>query len=240
MRIDGMEREDGKMNVTWLGQAGLYIETGGMRILIDPYLSDSVGQTDPEKHRRMPVQDWMLELCPDVLVFTHDHLDHYDPWTAEHFLCRGKEMTVLGPGTCWQKARACGGGHNCVLFERGTEWTQRGVRFAAVPAVHSDPNAIGVLIEAEGLCLYVTGDTLYSPRILEQLPQQIDAVLLPVNGVGNNMNMEDAARFARSCAARLAVPVHWGLFDDLDPEEFAFEPKIIPQYGGTMKIGESV
>lgn len=228
------------MNVTWLGQAGLYIEVNGLRVLVDPYLSDSVGQVDPEKHRRMPVQDWMLELRADVLIFTHDHLDHYDPWSAEHFLRRGQDVTVLAPGTCWQKTRANGGGHNYVLFDRGTRWTERGVRFTAVPAIHSDPAAIGFLIEGDGLCVYITGDTLYGEKVLKALPERIDAVFLPVNGVGNNMNMTDAAQFARDCRAKLAVPIHWGLFDGLDPVEFEFESKIVPQYGGIIKIGASV
>lgn len=228
------------MRVTWLGQASLYIETAGLRIMIDPYFSDSVGEKEPDKHRRQPVDDWMLELVPDVLIFTHDHLDHYDPWSAAHIISRGSGMTVLGPGSCWQKARAHGGGHNYVLFEPGTRWTQERVRFTAVPAVHSDPNAIGILIEAEGCCVYVTGDTLYSCRVLDTLPEQIDAIFLPVNGVGNNMNMEDAAQFARDCGAKAAVPIHWGMFDEIDPRKFDFEPKIIPQYGGTIEIGENV
>lgn len=228
------------MKVTWLGQAGLYIEAAGLRVLVDPYLSDSVGQINPEKHRRMPVEAWMTQLSADVLVFTHDHLDHYDPQTVEGILQQRTGMTVLCPGTCWQKARACGGGHNYVLFERGTQWSQGGVRFAAVRAVHSDPNAIGVVIEAEETCIYITGDTLYSTSVLKELPNKIDAVFLPINGVGNNMNVEDAARFARDCGAKLAVPVHWGLFDEIDPEAFAFEPKIIPQYAGSIQIGENV
>jgi len=228
------------MKITWLGQAGLYVETDGLRVLIDPYLSDSVGQTDPAKHRRQPVEDWMLELRPRVLIFTHDHLDHYDPWTAACFLRRGGEMTVLGPGDCWKKARTHGGRHNYVLFESGTKWSQNGVCFTAVTAVHSDPQAIGVLIESEGLCLYVTGDTLYSSRVLECLPRQIDAVFLPINGAGNNMNAHDAAQFARDCGAKLAVPIHWGMFDEIDPAEFEFEPKRIPQYGESIEIGERV
>ena len=30
------------MKITWLGQAGLLFETEGMRIVVDPYLSNSV------------------------------------------------------------------------------------------------------------------------------------------------------------------------------------------------------
>ena len=228
------------VKVTWLGQAGLYIEADGLRILIDPYLSDSVGRMNPEKHRRMPAADWMWKLEPDVLSFTHEHLDHYDPDTVEPFLKGDRALTVLAPSSCWQKVRQYGGRHNYVQFDRGTQWTQDGVRFTAVKAVHSDPCAIGVLLQTEGKRLYITGDTLYHPEIFRDLPERVDAVFLPINGVGNNMNMEDAARFAKDCGAKLAVPIHWGMFDDLDPTKFTFEPQIIPQYGGSIQIGESV
>ena len=58
--------------------------------------------------------------------------------------------------------------------------------------------------------------------------QQIDVVFLPVNGVGNNMNMVDAKRFCEMTGARRAVPMHCGLFDSIDMNEFAFEPKAVP------------
>ncbi len=226
------------MKFTWLGQAGLYFEADGLRILIDPYLSDSVEKVNPKNFRRTAVNKAMLELKPDVLLFTHDHLDHYDPETAEVFLKGSGCMTVLAPGTCWNKARSCGGDHNYVLFDRGTQWTQAGVRFTAVPAVHSDANAIGVVIHAEGKNLYITGDTLYSASILSQLPQQVDAIFLPINGVGNNMNPVDAARFAADCDAKLAVPIHWGMFDEMDPNVFQFEPKLIPEIYTAMDLAE--
>ena len=35
------------MKLTWLGQAGLLFETDGKKILIDPYLSDSVVKVNP-------------------------------------------------------------------------------------------------------------------------------------------------------------------------------------------------
>ena len=228
------------MKVAWLGQNGLYIEVAGLRMMIDPYLSDSVGEKDSDKHRRQPVTDWMLGLMPDVIIFTHDHPDHYDPWSAGHLLRRSGAVTVLGPDSCWQKARTHKGDHNYVLMNAGTRWTQGGVRLTAVPAVHSDPAAIGILIEAEDRCLYVTGDTLYNSRVLNCLPKRIDAVFLPINGAGNNMNMVDAAQFARDCGANVAVPVHWGMFDALDPMDFDFEPKIIPKYGEMMEIGDNI
>ena len=52
---------------------------------------------------------------------------------------------------------------------------------------------------------------------------------LPVNGVGNNMNMVDAAAFAKKIGAKVVVPVHVGMFDEIDPATFPLENKVVPQ-----------
>jgi hypothetical protein len=66
------------MRVTLSGHAGLYVESGDERVLVDPILRDApLGGTlvyHPARAldlARMPV--------PTVLVLTHAHLDHYDP-----------------------------------------------------------------------------------------------------------------------------------------------------------------
>ena len=225
------------MHVTWLGQAGLYIETPAIRILIDPYLSDAVGKRNPANRRRVPVDERFLNVCPDVLIFTHIHLDHYDPETAAHYLAPDRaRVTVLAPASVWGEVRKTGGSHRYVQFDRRTEWTQDGVRFTAVTAVHSDPYAIGVIVDDGKQTLYVTGDTLYSRDIFAELPEHIDAVFLPINGEGNNMNAVDAARFAERTGARVAVPLHFGLFDSpcvaegaLDPRTFKHPGRVIPE-----------
>jgi len=203
------------MKITHLGQAGLMVKTGNMTVIVDPYLSDSVGAVDPQKHRRVPVDESLFDIRPNVLVFTHDHLDHHDPETAKRILKTHAGVTVLAPASVWQKVRQHGGDHNYVLLDRFSQWTEGGVRFSAVPAAHSDAAAIGVVVETEGKTLYITGDTVYNTSVLAALPKTIDVVFLPVNGVGNNMNAADAARFVRDCGAKLAVPMHVGLFDDL-------------------------
>lgn len=213
------------MKITWLGQAGVMICTGGTTILVDPYLSNSVAKINPACERRVPVDERFLQIKPDVLVFTHNHLDHFDPETAEHYLKDDSGVTVLSPISVWEEARRYGGSNNYVMFGRHTQWTHAGVRFTAVKAVHSDREGIGVLVEAEGKTIYCTGDTLYSTDILPDIPSGVDCVFLPVNGVGNNMNMADGARFVKDIQAKCAVPVHVGLFDSLDPHDFPCECK---------------
>ena len=218
------------MKIKWLGQAGFLLETDGKKILIDPYLSDSVRRVEPQNYRRVPVDERFLALTPDVIVITHNHLDHLDKDTLVHYLTPDAHGLVLAPNGGWQELRKSFPGRtNYVLFNAGTEWTAGEVRFTAVCAEHSDPCAIGVIVSAEGRNYYFTGDTLYSERVFRSLPDlHIDVVFLPVNGVGNNMNMADATRFAQRCEADFAVPVHVGMFDTLAPDAFSHPGKIVP------------
>ena len=220
------------MKFRWLGQAGLLFDNGKCRVMIDPYLSDSVGRLDPSRARRVPICEALFETLPDVMIFTHDHLDHFDPETAERFLTQSKKrMTVLSPRSVFPKARAFGGGHNYVEFDRHTEWTEDTLRFRAVRAAHSDHDAIGVVIEelTTGKVYYITGDTLYNREIFADLPPRIDVIFLPINGVGNNMNVTDATRFAKDCGAHAVVPYHVGMLDTLTPDCYPEKNRILPK-----------
>lgn len=218
------------MKITWIGQAGLLLQTEKTTVLIDPYLSDSVKAINPNNWRRVPVDESLFAVKPDVMVFTHCHLDHYDPETVEKFITADTAMTVLAPSSVWGEVRKIGGKNNFVQFDRHTLWTQDDIRFYAVKAQHSDAFAIGLIIECEGKTYYVTGDTLYNTEIFADLPENIDVVFLPINGVGNNMNMVDAAAFAAKTGAKKVVPLHIGLFDELTADGFDCPNKVVPQF----------
>lgn len=216
------------MKVTYLGQAGLLFEKGNFKIMIDPYLSDSVEKINPKNYRRVPVDESFFKIKPDVMIFTHNHLDHYDPETVVHFIDENSNITVLAPKSVWDEVRKIGGNNNYILFNRHTEWTQNGIRFTAVKAEHSDITPIGVIIDDGERKYYVTGDTLYNEEIFADIPSDIYALFLPVNGVGNNMNMTDAARFAKRINAERTVPIHIGMFDELTADGFECEDTVIP------------
>lgn len=207
------------MKITWLGQAGLLFETGGKKIIIDPYLSNSVAKVQPQNYRRQPIDERFLGIKPDVIVITHNHLDHLDKKTLCYYLGEDSAVTVLAPDGAWQEARTFGGlKNNYVLFNDGTTWTEDYAAFRAVKAEHSDKNAIGVIVQTEGKKYYVTGDTLYSERVFDRLPKgKIEMLFLPVNGKGNNMNAADAKRFANRIGAKHNVPIHIGMFDEMQP-----------------------
>lgn len=217
------------MKITWLGQAGLLFEKDGVRVLADPYLSDSCGKVNPKSKRRVPVDENMLKIRPDILICTHNHLDHLDPETLENYLTADSAVTVLCSENGFPELRKFGGNNNYVMMHPGTEWTEKGLKFSAVSAEHSELTAIGIIIDDGEKKYYVTGDTLYNKNIFPQLPSDIYAVFLPINGKGNNMNMTDAARFAKEVGAKRTIPLHWGLFDNIDPSAFKAENVVIPK-----------
>ena len=224
------------MQIVWMGQAGLLIDTGNIKIMVDPYLSDSVAKVNPQNWRRVPVDEAFFRKDPDMIVITHSHLDHLDPETLSRLLDTPKAVTLLAPYDAWQEARKFGGNHNYVMFNRGTVWTQDGLIFTAVKAEHSDLTAIGFVLDDGVQKIYITGDTLYNKEIFGDLPEDIDAVFLPINGVGNNMNIADAKRFARKIGAKKAIPIHWGLFDEINPAGFDLENAVIPTIYGEVKL----
>lgn len=217
------------MKVTWLGQAGLLLQKDDFTIMIDPYLSDSVERVNPQNYRRHPVDETFFDIKPDVLLFTHNHRDHYDPETVARLLAPHSNITVLAPFSVWREVNKFGEGNNYVMFNRHTTWTQGNIEFAAVKAEHSDLNAIGVIIDDGTRKFYITGDTLFNEEIFADVPKDIFAIFLPVNGQGNNMNMTDANRFCEKINPKVAVPVHCGMFDSIDMNLFAYKNKVVPE-----------
>ena len=219
------------MKVTWLTQAGLFFENDKIKILVDPYLSNSVGEKNPKKNRRIEVKEECFSLDPDVILITHDHLDHLDPKTLERFLGGGKARTVLSGENAFKKLLEFGGDHNYVLLSPHSVWSEGGVTFYSVRAEHSDRTAVGFIIDDGERTFYVSGDTLYNydviDDVLDLVEDGVDYAFLPINGVGNNMNAKDAADFAYEIGAKVAVPLHYGLFDDIDPLTFDFEDAVI-------------
>ena len=212
------------MKITWLGQLSLLIETEGLSLMVDPYLTDSIYDRLGEDYRRLvSLRPEFLNRKPDCILLTHDHSDHLDVPSLKALLDGRKSVPVLAGANAWSKARKeVGGEQNYVQLTPGTEWTLGSVHVRAVSAFHSDPAAVGFVIHAEGKTIYITGDTLYSRELVRQVDEHVDILVAVVNGQGNNMNGVDAARLAKGLGAAVSIPAHWGLFAKFSDTPEAF------------------
>lgn len=214
------------MKLTFLGQAGWLISAGDTQIMVDPYLSDSLLEKNGEAYcRNVPVRPEFLEEQLDAVVITHDHGDHLDMQTLRKlFAAQQKPLTVLGPRSVWERLRKENPWkhNNLVLFEKGTEYTVKEVLLKAVFAAHSDPCAIGLVLEGEEKRVYHSGDTLFHRELISADTREADVLLLSINGKGNNMDAADAARLTRLLNPRLAVPMHYDMFSAMgcDPKSY--------------------
>lgn len=218
------------MKITFLGQAGFLLEKEDKKIIIDPYLSDNVKNFQPTNYRRKPIDESFLYIKPDIIIITHNHLDHYDKETLKYYFNEDRKIITLTPSSVWSDIRDYTGNNNHVLFNVGTSVSYFGINFYAVKAEHSDDKAIGVVIKDGKDYYYFTGDTLYNENIFKSLPTyKFKAVFLPINGVGNNMNVEDAIRFIGNFKVDKVIPCHFGMFDVMTGEELKGQNVVIPQ-----------
>ena len=81
--MDSLTEDDQRLYLWWLGQSGFLLQWKGQRVLIDPYLSDSLtkkySNTD-KPHIRMSERVVDPELLKNISIVSssHNHTDHLD------------------------------------------------------------------------------------------------------------------------------------------------------------------
>jgi L-ascorbate metabolism protein UlaG (beta-lactamase superfamily) len=227
-------RDNTKIGVVPLGQAGFRLQFGEQIVYIDPYLSDSVEKLEGQRYRRM-VPIWKSpETITDAdwVLVTHIHLDHCDPETLEPLSKASPQCRIVGPAEVCRFLVEKGIAVNR-LIKAEDHWIDlgAGVRVHAVPAAHptvetdSDGcwNYVGFVLEYGGRRLYHSGDTSLVTPIFESLDKlkPIDTAILPVNehnyfreqlGIVGNMGIRDAFGLAESIGVKTLVPMHWDMF----------------------------
>ena len=214
------------MKITMLGILGVAIESNGKLLMVDPYLLDTLHETNGEDFVRIvPISDKWLAARPDMVLLTHDHADHLDMPSLQRLITGEKKVELLAGINGWQKVRGnLPGNVNYIMMTPGCEWTSEDFHIRAVNARHSDFTGVGYVITVEDKKILISGDTLYFGDAAPEIGN-VDIAIVVINGKGNNMNCVDAARYAAEVDAKLAIPAHWGLFEKFsdDPRKFAAE-----------------
>lgn len=221
----------------WLGQAGFWIDTGTHRILIDPYLSDSLakkyaGQTNNHQRMMPPPIDVKAVPKPDLVLVTHAHTDHMDPETLRPLAERFPDLPFVVPRAKLAVARErIGAEANLITVSDGQTLSPLpGLLLHVLPAAHetlerdADGNAIflGFGVQTDAMTLYHSGDSIPFDGLADQVRAlSPDLALLPVNGrdsvrlaagVPGNFTLEEAIALCRETGIAWMVPHHFGMF----------------------------
>lgn len=210
------------MNITWLTQGSFLFEAGNKRILIDPYMSDCLEAKGVKRMVKFPLS--LSDIKPDVLLCTHDHLDHLDPETVEKIADSYPECIFAGPERAFKHFAELGiSEKRRVLLQIGQEQKLAGFDVMPVFAKHSDPTAVGILISCDNKNVYLSGDTEFDEKItMNPLLKKLDLILICINGKLGNMTLEQALDVVKELRPISAYPMHYGLFAEntVDPKPF--------------------
>ena len=143
----------GSLALYWLCQAGFAFKTSaGQIVYIDPYFSEVVERLVGFK-RMMASPIQTEEVVADLIICTHEHLDHMDT-DALPALALKPRTHFAGPIECVRAFAGMGiSSDRCHLLQEGKTIVVGGVEISAVYADHGDlaPDALGVVLDFAGI-----------------------------------------------------------------------------------------
>ena len=221
------------MKIKWIGQSGYILNDGKTEICIDPYLSDVVNKV-AGRERLVPCPVQARELLSDIIICTHNHLDHLDPDAISEVDVDTK--IFYAPTDCMEQLEKFGV-KNRVPFDIGDKITTGEFELEAVFADHTVP-AIGIIVRHQGKTMYFSGDTYYNEKLEDLKNHNIDYMFICINGQLGNMNVHEAVLLTQIIKPKVGIPNHYGMFasNTEDPQKYVlaihngFEMKFNKEY----------
>ncbi len=242
---DILQQEDSSdLHCWWLGQSGFLVQYQGKRLLLDPYLSDSLtlkyASTD-KPHER--ISELVIDPAKlpriDLVTSSHNHTDHLDAATLKPILENSPACKLIIPeaNRDFVAERLHIEKKLPIGLNDGETYQDETFKITAIPAAHNtiDRNEsgqchyLGYFITVGGIRIYHSGDTLYYAEMEKLICDFAPHVaLLPINGnlasrkVAGNLNAEEAVNLAKSCNIPYVIPCHYDLFafNTADVNEF--------------------
>lgn len=260
--MDSKLNDEKNLYLWWLGQSGFLIQYNRKRILLDPYLSDSLTKkyADTDKpHIRMSelVVDPSLLKNISVVTSSHNHTDHLDAETLIPVLKNNTGIQFLIPeaNRNFVAERVHCKTDFPIGLNDGQSVTLDGITFHGIPAKHNEIERdekgcckfMGYVVEFGNYKIYHSGDTLWFDDMVDLLkPFDADIAILPINGnkperkVAGNLNCKGAIKLSKAIGVKLVIPCHYNMFtfNTADVNEFIEEAENTGQAYKVLQGGE--
>lgn len=222
------------LHVTFVGHATALIQAGGLNILTDPVWSERASPVRFAGPRRICRPGIAFHDLPqiDIILVSHNHYDHLDIATLRqlHRRFRPLMVTPLGNGAIIRRAIP-GARVEELDWHEGTSIGE-GARVDVVPAYHWSGRGLadrrralwgGFMLRTPQGRVYFAGDTGYGSgdifRAIRARYGAPDIALIPIGCyapgwfmAAQHTDPEEAVEIMRDMDARLAIGIHWGVF----------------------------
>jgi L-ascorbate metabolism protein UlaG (beta-lactamase superfamily) len=197
--------------LTWFGHATLGLETGGKRLLIDPFFSDNPATSTTAEQQ-----------VADFILVTHGHGDHVGDSisiarrTGATLIANAEICGWMGrQGVQNTHAQHIGGGYR---YPFGYLKLTQALHGSALPDGANGGNPVGFLLSTiDGKKIYLAGDTgLFGDmRLIGE--EGLDLAVIPI-GDNYTMGPEDALRAVKLLAPKHVIPIHFSTWDVINQD----------------------
>jgi L-ascorbate 6-phosphate lactonase len=215
----------------WLGQSSIIAKAAGRVLRFDLYLTDHGAAAAGVRRAYAPlIRPEELDMM-DVVLCTHEHLDHLDPQTLTGIAKASPVAQFVAPRCCVGMVRAAGVDEGRIHPSwAGRPMVVRDVEIVPIRAAHETFDLVdqghrwqGYAVTMGGIILCHTGDTVMYDGLGEELRRhRVDVLLAPINGrdyyrngagIIGNLNYREAAELAVEARVQLVIPLHYDLFE---------------------------
>jgi L-ascorbate metabolism protein UlaG (beta-lactamase superfamily) len=210
--------------LTWLGHASFALRLSGQLVLTDPVLCARIQNVIA----RLTPPGVPVDALPpaDVVLVSHDHMDHMDFWTLRRL---GPTPTYVVPAGNRERLRAlgltkiveldwwqsCNVGDLEITLVPARHWSMR------MPWTRNETLWGGFVVRGREGVAYHSGDTAFGPHFAEIGARvgAIDWAMLPIGAYAprwfmkpQHQDPDEAGEAFLALGARLFVAMHWGTF----------------------------
>ena len=193
------------MLITFYGQASFMVETGGKKLLFDPFISPNPLAKDID----------INSLKPDYILVSHGHVDHVADLLAIQknsgaiVICIAEIAGWLGSkGVNNAHGMNIGGGYN---FDFGRVKMVNAVHSSTLPDGSAGGNPAGFVIYSDDMVLYFAGDTALTYDMKLLADEKLDWAILPI-GDNYTMGADDAIKACSFINCKNVIGMHYDTF----------------------------